>query len=127
MGGLSPTVWQENLMKTIQIVLCAVLFAAASTLSLPANGGNITIGGSGGESCESWAEHRPHGAYTQWVLGFISGAAWRASSSETFDPLDGTNARGVWAWIDNYCAANPLEKIADAAVAFMKVHPRAAK
>jgi hypothetical protein len=37
------------------------------------------------------------------------------------DPLKGVDANGVWAWIDNYCGAhplNPLETVEKAAAEF---------
>jgi muramidase (phage lysozyme) len=36
----------------------------------------------------------------------------------------GVDAEGVWAWIDNYCRANPIKNIGDAAAAFYLAHPR---
>jgi hypothetical protein len=52
--------------------------------------------------------------YSSWALGFITGAGWNGGT----DPLGGTDAEGVLAWFDNYCAANPLKTIADGAVEF---------
>jgi hypothetical protein len=37
--------------------------------------------------------------------------------------LQGTDSDGVWAWMDNYCQANPLAKIVDAGKAFDQAHP----
>jgi hypothetical protein len=59
-------------------------------------------------------------AAMQWVLGFLSGIG---SMDHGNDPLDGVDALGVWAWIDNYCHANPLNDVADATTAFYYAHP----
>jgi hypothetical protein len=37
--------------------------------------------------------------------------------------LNGVDAQGVWAWIDNYCHANPLDEVSGAAEAFVNAHP----
>jgi hypothetical protein len=86
---------------------------------------NPTVGGVGLMSCGSWTAHRSLNAQ-QWVLGFLSGVGL-AGQADAIDPLSGTDAEAVWAWIDNYCRSNPLKQIADAAVAFIVAHPRAAQ
>jgi hypothetical protein len=58
------------------------------------------------------------------VLGFLSGIGYEGG--EDVDPLHGMDAKGVWAvwaWIDNYCQAYPLEAITTAAKAFDRAHP----
>jgi hypothetical protein len=41
------------------------------------------------------------------------------------DPLDGTDAEAIFAWIDNYCRSKPLDQLEQAAVvAFVVAHPR---
>jgi hypothetical protein len=76
-----------------------------------------TIAGSGSRSCGSWSEHntqyREGGPSTKasqhavedsaWVLGFLSGVGCVAKNGD--NPLDGTDAQGVWAWINNCCQA----------------------
>jgi hypothetical protein len=57
-----------------------------------------------------------------WVMGFLSGIGFERSPE--VEPLHGIDADGVWAWIDNYCQANPLKDIAVAAAAFRFAHPR---
>ena len=56
-----------------------------------------------------------------WVLGFLSGIGFVHTNGD--DPLDGMDAQGVWAWIDNYCQAYPIKYISDAAAAFYFAHP----
>jgi hypothetical protein len=75
-------------------------------------------------SCGTWTadrRQRSGGALQdeQWVLGFLSGVGY-----EGYDPLNGMDAEGVWAWIDNYCREHPIEQIIAAAEAFKSAHPQ---
>ena len=85
--------------------------------------------GAGTASCGMWAAFRREGSTSaralsseQWVLGFIDGIT--EESGDTLDPFNGVEAENVWEWIDNYCQANPLKSIAEAASAFIAAHPR---
>ena len=56
--------------------------------------------------------------YQQWVAGFLSGANSVISTvAPKLDTLLQPNidAQGLYAWIDNYCIAHPLDTIAQAA------------
>jgi hypothetical protein len=91
--------------------------------------------GSGTFSCGSWTASRSAykipGPPTRgfqvalqdqaWVLGFLSGIGFVAANDD--NPLDGVDADGVWAWIDNYCQAHPIENVQQAAAAFYLAHP----
>ena len=84
--------------------------------------------GNGTGSCGAWTadRRRPMGlvaqAEEQWILGFLSGVGYE--SQDTIDPLNNVDAEAVWAWMDNYCLAHPLERIMQAAEAFVIEHPR---
>ena len=85
--------------------------------------------GAGTASCGAWTAFRREGSTStralsseQWVLGFIDGIT--EESGDTLDPFNGVEAENVWEWIDNYCQANPLKSIAEAASAFIAAHPR---
>jgi len=75
-------------------------------------------------SCERWTADRRHDGVAarqdeQWVLGYLSAVAdW-----SDLDPLHGIDGQGVWVWMDNYCQANPLVRITEAASAFVRDHP----
>jgi hypothetical protein len=80
--------------------------------------------GIGLSSCGTWTADRsaqgiPALLDEAWVLGFLSGVGFEAF----FDPLNGMDAEGVWAWVDNYCARNPISPIVDAAKALTYAHP----
>jgi hypothetical protein len=108
--------------------LCATLLAV-TLLSAPfyAHAQGYHLLGIGTLSCGSWtaarAQPKSTQAYmdTQWVLGFLSDVGYMGPG---LDPLNGTDAEGVFAWLDNYCHAHPLDLIHVAADAFVSAHPK---
>ena len=89
------------------------------------------VHGRGNNSCGKWTAqqaHRPKdGEYTtanvegllqlEWVVGFIS--AFNKYQSATGDVTRNVDTDGITAWIDNYCAAHPLDAIVTAAMALI--------
>ena len=89
--------------------------------------------GMGTQSCAEWTkaegERRPVSSggtmltesgsdipgQTQWITGFLT--AYNYYQSATPNVAEGTDMNGVFAWIDTYCAAHPLDPIAKAAIA----------
>jgi hypothetical protein len=49
----------------------------------------------------------------QWILGYLSGVAM--DKSAVSEAIGQTDAAGIFAWIDNYCRQNPLDRIDTAA------------
>jgi hypothetical protein len=87
---------------------------------------DIQIIGAGAQSCGTWiADHRDGilAGDDQWILGFLSGAAYEGDGPNVLNPLRGVDAEAVWAWVSNYCRAHPLDRITDAGVAFIAAHP----
>jgi hypothetical protein len=86
-----------------------------------------TIAGLGNSSCGTWTTARREqraASYEQWVLGFLNGIGFKSvSASGGGDPLNGLDTDAVWAWVDNYCQANPLDPIWTAAVQLSLEHP----
>jgi hypothetical protein len=82
---------------------------------------NYTILGAGNLSCGSWKAHRSsHDAYEatmeSWVLGFVTSQnVWETILHHPEMSVN-TDADGIFGWIDNYCAAHPLDNLASAAV-----------
>jgi hypothetical protein len=108
----------------MKLILAAVL--VASLLIGPAEAQGFTYSGQGTLSCGTWMVDRREGMASgpqQWVSGFLSGVGF-ALASKNYDPLHGVDADGVWAWIDNYCRANPIDIVINAAEAFVRAHPR---
>ena len=80
---------------------------------------NALFLGYGTRSCGTWLaarRDRQSTAYEQWIIGFMSGigAANTYLADGRFDPLARTDAQGVWAWIDNFCRANTVDKLSRA-------------
>jgi hypothetical protein len=104
---------------------CLMVFAPHLALA-QASGGQYHEIGSGTASCGAWTADRHQLANRalsdeEWVLGFLSGVGYIGYDSA--NPLNKTDADGVWAWIDNYCSAHPISQISDAAAAFYHAHP----
>lgn len=81
------------------------------------------IFGAGSRPCGTWLEVRsqalPEGEVLQsWVLGYFTGvnANFLTSSSDVTGGLD---PDALFSWIDNYCAAHPLDSLARATGALM--------
>lgn len=106
------------------VLLCLV---AVGLIVGPRTGKAYVMIGAGVDSCGTWTADRrsPNSAAAlqdgQWVLGFLSGIGYEGR--DDVDPLQGLDAQAVWAWTDNYCRAEPLLNISDAAKAFYKAHP----
>ena len=97
-------------------ILVAVLIIGAVTVP-PALGATITTRGT--PSCATWVnskgvsgqENWPRTVATAWLIGFLSGIA--LDKGKNF--LDGTDTDSLVLWVDNYCAANSLKNVAEAA------------
>ena len=110
------------------------LLSALTILALPAfigsaaaqQQGAYSLIGQGSISGKAWAAGR-HEESTlgpeQWILGFLSGAGFYGGPAG-LDPLKGMDANTVWAWVDKYCQARPLDTLATASAAFANAHPR---
>jgi hypothetical protein len=77
------------------------------------------IFGAGTISCGEWSKYRaskdgPNSFQVQaWVDGFLSG--WNVGSDTDRDFLiNQHNQVALYAWIDNYCAAHPLDSVVQA-------------
>lgn len=70
----------------------------------------------GNISCGSWPRNEPIGTDNKslrlnFILGFLSGRA----SATGIDIMADTDIESISAWLDNYCAANPLASLMEAA------------
>jgi hypothetical protein len=107
-------------MKLILIVTAATLMSVRAEADQ-----TYTVVGQGTLSCGAWMtarQERSAFGIQQWVLGFLSGVAFMGAPK--IAPLESTDGPGVWAWIDNYCHAHPVETVSGAATVFRYVHPR---
>ena len=107
-------------MKMRMVLLACVAVCASGEARA-----DYTSIGQGSSSCGTWAEYRRSGGAVrqeQWILGFLSGVGWVNLNGD--DPLKGLDAPAVFAWIDNYCRANPLHHVNKAAGSLAIEHPR---
>lgn len=105
-----------------RVVLVALFMAVALPAGAADQNRGHNILGVGINSCGIWQEDRKKDGlgsrvHENWVVGYISGYnAWVDGKA---DISEGTDVPGLLAWIDNYCAQNPLDKIATAANALI--------
>jgi hypothetical protein len=73
--------------------------------------------GVGGESCGTWTAARKGNNTSRqgsWLLGYLSALnLWGVIGQK--DALAGTDATGIYAWMDGYCQSHPVETIATGA------------
>ena len=94
---------------------------AAVVLALSTNAYGRGIIGDGGQSCGAWTEERARDSRSSeymkvWVLGYVSGVNMHMGDNYPNIIGGGVDASAIWAWIDNYCRAHPLEIIQGAAI-----------
>ncbi len=109
--------------KRARRVLCIVTLLLAAYLSdAQAQPRYVIEPKSNGLSCSTWTNTSKQSyesqAYSKWVFGFISGINLENPSG---DFLQGRDADGLIAWIDNYCRSNPLNRITQAVVELVTV------
>ena len=105
--------------KLLLTALAVVLFTGA------ARAADAWAIGVGLKSCGAWTADRrtpDWGSEAQWVVGFLSGVGYEGMK-DGVDPLRGVDGAAVMAWLDNYCQTHPLQKLVDAAKAFVDEHP----
>ncbi len=98
-----------------------VLFALIAGLAISTAAGaadkfgRYTTFGAGNNSCESWLSEREKGdprawELQQWLLGYVS--AYNNWVHVGQNVAGGTNAKGMFTWIDTYCADRPRDRLA---------------
>lgn len=76
------------------------------------------------QSCGRWTDERRQGGlvdevYQGWVYGFVTGAGDMFAALSPPLTLRTTDSAAIRAWVDNYCAAHPLDSIAKASEALV--------
>jgi hypothetical protein len=93
------------------IAISVLLLSPTGAMS--SEDGKFTIYGAGTESCGRWLADRHAGDWYlagQWVLWWISAYGYYGSKD-----LRKTDSDAIAVWIDNYCAAHPLDELSLAA------------
>ena len=104
-----------------------LVLAAASLPAATLSAGDVpfTNLGEGLTSCGEWIDKRQHGPSrvipeAAWVLGFLTAASQYNVTGSSKNIAHGLTGGGVDHWVDNYCAAHPLDDIDTAAVALVQ-------
>jgi hypothetical protein len=112
------------------LAIVAALLSVSFVSDAPAQGKktiflkDAVVYGLGLASCGQWTAERSKRsgispgisgslAYESWLAGYMTGMSIFHAASGT--PLKRSDVVAMSAWIDNYCAANPLKQVADAA------------
>jgi hypothetical protein len=104
-------------------VILALTLLPTSANAIVDEAGTFTVLGIGNMSCAEWSGARVENRNTDdshiaWVHGYLT-----ATNAYAPGPNNLTQAIGVEAaasWIDDYCSANPLDKVVEAAVRLVK-------
>ena len=94
----------------------AVVLSVALTASAAHAANEYVVLGAGSRPCGSWLQLRtqanPESAVLQsWVLGYITSVNANVLTVSQ-DVADGSTPDALYAWIDSYCAAHPLDSLA---------------
>ena len=103
----------------------AILLLALELWARISIAGEYTILGAGSRPCGSWLQARsqvtPESSVMQsWLLGYITSINAHELTI-TKDIAEGTNADGMFLWVDNYCTEHPLDSVARAAASLIGV------
>lgn len=115
-----------------RLACIAVIGASLVVAPLPAagadDGATYAVMGAGNVSCGTWTQERKsqtvldqivHLERESWMLGYITALnSWYLPDDRGVvrDLAEGTDNAGLMAWIDNYCAAHPLNALTEAAI-----------
>jgi hypothetical protein len=112
-------------MRPLLHSLLAVAILMSTVLQVVARSDNssFTALTMGTHTCGAWLEQRArpvsgrNQVYEGWVLGFLT-AANLLNDSDT-DLLKHIDGQSALAWIDNFCRANPLDRLDTATARLM--------
>jgi hypothetical protein len=103
-------------MRSAVSTLVAVV--ALATVLSGARAQEVSVWGTGQESCGKWLAQRTNNVNRtilhNWILGFISGSNWYSRSQARPPDSD-----AVATFVDQYCQNNPLHLMALAAAALV--------
>jgi hypothetical protein len=108
----------------LKVILASALIFGTTVPSFAADPkGSFHILGAGNSSCGLWTSSRKANdaqeyILTGWVQGYITAINF-SSAFDTGDITKSTDMSGVTAYIDNYCSANPLNTVSQAALSLV--------
>ena len=105
-------------------IITAAMWIAFSSLSSLAHADRIyDVLGQGNHSCGQWLQERPRGNFNSylmqaWLLGYVTSVNANVLEKDS-DITSRTDSDGLFAWVDRYCTANPLDRLSRAAAALV--------
>jgi hypothetical protein len=83
-----------------------------------ANAKTVSDYGAGKMTCQAWTKDKDvdenwHQREAHWIMGFLT--AYNYYGHDTGDLTEGIDGAKIWAWVDTYCRAHPLNRISSAA------------
>lgn len=98
-------------LKSIACALLALIVSGA---------GAQTYAVFGNKSCGVWLKERQEGGWgatvvQNWFMGYLSGRSFHLRGN----PLSGLEGESAYLFLDNFCRANPLKKVDQAANALI--------
>jgi hypothetical protein len=106
---------------------CAFALAALLMAPEPAAADTAAILGTGNRSCPAWLQDSAANSWGAlidhaWVQGYITAFNKYTDNadSQNGDISAGIDVAGLFAWIDRYCQAHPLDNLARASGALIR-------
>jgi hypothetical protein len=106
------------MLRPLKLIVIAALLWPVSGYARPNSHGSYMVMGNGTTSCGTWtADRQGDRQYgpEEWILGYLTALNRVGPGSD--DITRNTDAGGIFAWVDNYCATHPLDDIATATIA----------
>jgi hypothetical protein len=103
------------------IIAGLIAMSVESASAYDPGAGDRMVYGAGMVTCAEWQKYRSTGnkaavfQLQAWIDGFFSGYNTASQDTDFIAPQPETVA--YYAWIDNYCSQNPLNKVMQAAMA----------
>ncbi|HUE11920.1 MAG TPA: hypothetical protein VMQ54_13305 [Steroidobacteraceae bacterium] len=102
-------------------ILVAVTLLSSQVCAV---GSPVLIIGTGNESCGTWLQNRGSQSYAEasqlsWLAGYVT-AFNNYAEHQSGNISDGTDADGLFSWVDAYCQANPLDNLFRASGALIR-------
>jgi hypothetical protein len=94
------------------LVVLAMMYWPAVCQARPDQNGQYQVVGVGNHSCGEWTQGRKTATNyldEAWVQGFITAVNLVGPGSSNIS--GGTDPDGILAWIDNYCAKDPIKSL----------------
>jgi hypothetical protein len=106
-------------MMAKQVYGAALALAAVGLIANVAWAANgvRTIYGAGTATCGEWQQQRSSGSkhlvvqLEAWIDGFLSGYNFKSDATDFLATRPDGPAVAYYAWIDNYCRQNPLDRV----------------